>query len=244
MDEQITYGERLFSQKKSKIPYVILYAAVVLLTALVLFYYFFGCAIVNGQSMENTIDDNQRCMLIKRGFSVERGDIITINHPKPEKNGEMLIKRVIAVGGDRVLFVKTPGDYYVDMYICKAGESGFKLAKENYLKEERMNYSGHDSKFGSDYNGVAVPTIDYIPQEEVENVDVTVRNDKKTQMILENSIAVPKDSVYYMGDNRNHSSDSRYYGPCKLEDVTGKVIQISKKGSALEGFLNFMFSMY
>lgn len=243
MDERIAFGDQLLSHKKSKIPYVILYAAVVILTALVLFYFFFGCAIVEGQSMENTITEQARCMLIKRGFSVERGDIITIKHPKPEKKDYMFIKRAIAIGGDKILFVRKDENRYVDLYMCKAGENSFKLVEEPYLKEENMNYAGPNNKFGADVNGKIVPTV-AISREKLEAIDITVRNpDQTTKQILENVITVPKDHIYYMGDNRNHSSDSRYYGTCKMSDVSGKVIQIAKKGSMLEDFLNFMFSM-
>lgn len=37
-------------------------------------------------------------------------------------------------------------------------------------------------------------------------------------------IIVPEDCIYVLGDNRNHSNDSRAFGPVKLSDVKGKVI--------------------
>ncbi|MDE7464115.1 MAG: signal peptidase I [Clostridiales bacterium] len=242
MNDELAFGELLLSEKKSKIPYILLYAVIAVLVVLVFFYYFFGCAIVEGQSMESTLETSQRCLLIKHGFTVERGNIVTINHPKPEKDGEMLIKRVIALGGDRILFVRSQNNKNVDLYICKSGEHRFTLSTEKYVAE-RMNYSGTDSKFGYDVNGTIVPTTAYRSQAELESLDIDSADlDTADKLILDGIITVPDDCIYYMGDNRNHSSDSRYYGPCKESDITGKVIAISKKGSALEDFLNFIFS--
>ena len=37
-------------------------------------------------------------------------------------------------------------------------------------------------------------------------------------------IRIPEGYVFCMGDNRNHSSDSRYIGPVPLDHVLGRVI--------------------
>ena len=243
MDE-VTFDEPLIGKKKSNMPFILLCAVVVVLIALIFFYLFYGCAIVDGQSMENTLKNGQRCLLQKRGYTIERGDIVTLEHPNPKEKGKMLIKRVIALGGDKILYVLNEGNKYVDMYICRSGEINFKLANEKYLKEERMTYADKDSKF-IDMNGNAVPVIMHRSQEVIESIDVTDEHaDYNTRLILDGAITVPDGYIYYMGDNRNHSSDARYYGPCKSSAVSGKIVEIAEKGGVLEGFLNFMFTTF
>ena len=39
-------------------------------------------------------------------------------------------------------------------------------------------------------------------------------------------VTIPKDSVFVMGDNRDHSYDSRYWGFVKLQEVKGKAFII------------------
>lgn len=41
-----------------------------------------------------------------------------------------------------------------------------------------------------------------------------------------NPVVVPKDHLLVLGDNRNNSSDSRYYGFVPIEEVSGKALKV------------------
>ncbi len=237
MDSALAFGELLFTKKNSKLPYIIIICFIVLLTALIIFYCFFGCIVVTGHSMEKTINDKQRTLILKTAFDIERGDVVTIEHP--EKEDEMLIKRVIALSGDKVLFVRTANNRYIDMYICKKGDKHFKLKTEKYIAEQ-MQYNS--DKF-IDKKGNAVPTSAYYEREFIENIDISATDQTTvTSMILGCAISIPDNHFYYLGDNRNFSSDSRYYGTSNIDKITGKVIKIIERGSALDNFIQFMFA--
>ncbi|MEW6615733.1 MAG: signal peptidase I [Thermodesulfobacteriota bacterium] len=52
-------------------------------------------------------------------------------------------------------------------------------------------------------------------------------------------VVVPRDSLFVMGDNRDHSYDSRYWGFVKLEDVKGKAFIIYWSWDRLESSLRW-----
>jgi signal peptidase I len=80
----------------------------------------FGTADVNGTSMLPTLQ-NGDFLFMQRTKNVSRGDIIAVYSDKLD---EMLIKRVIAVGGDHIV-LNGDGVYVND-----------KLVKEDYIKDQ------------------------------------------------------------------------------------------------------------
>lgn len=54
-------------------------------------------------------------------------------------------------------------------------------------------------------------------------------------------IEVQEDQIFYLGDNRMDSSDSRVYGPCLIKDVKGVVAEWSYKCETLNYVIQKLF---
>ncbi len=88
---------------KHKYAFLLFYTAV--LTGYVVFSYFFRPVVVSGSSMLPTLYNNET-VYIKRitdKSEIKRGDIVVFY--SPVNPGELLIKRVIAIPGDKVAIV-------------------------------------------------------------------------------------------------------------------------------------------
>ena len=65
-----------------------------------IFTFIFKVSVVNGDSMKNTLHSGDRLIITARDFNIERGDIVIISQPNAYE--KVLVKRVIAVGGQTV----------------------------------------------------------------------------------------------------------------------------------------------
>lgn len=118
------------------------------------------------------------------------GDILVISGEKA--NGDWLIKRAIAFGGDTV---KIEGGY---VFIKKAGETEFtKLENEPYLA----------------------------------NNGITFWNDVRAS-----GWEIEEGQIFYLGDNRTNSSDSRVYGTCDRSQIVGVVSDFAVKMKGVNKF--------
>ena len=139
---------------------------------LILFTFFFRTMKVDGESMMNTLHDDDKIFVSKWNYTPTDGDVVTIvkgqNYDKP------IVKRVIATEGQSLKIDFSDGSVYVD---------GKKL-NEYYIKEKMWL------------------------QEDGEIPDV-----------------IPAGYSFVMGDNRNHSADSRSkaIGLIDNKDIIGKV---------------------
>lgn len=162
------------AKEKESYLYILLQAMVFVLTmGLLVFTFGIRVMAVDGDSMLPTLQERQSLILQRVGYTVEPGDIVVLAKPS-FREGAPIVKRVIAVGGQRVEIDYTANTVSVD---------GKTLA-EPYILEPMQAI--------------------YPPQ----------------------NILVPPGAIFVLGDNRNHSGDSRdpALGVVDTRYVMGEVI--------------------
>lgn len=106
------------------------------LAMLLLNLFVFRSITVDGESMNNTLQDKDRVISTNFFYTPQRGDIVVLQADKIQNQrtgtfGEPIIKRVIALAGDTIKFDFSERK----VYLRKAGEQEFKLLDEDYIAE-------------------------------------------------------------------------------------------------------------
>jgi len=123
---------------------------------------------------------------------IQRGDIIVFRYPLNIK--EDYIKRVIGLPGDRIHIV----DKQVYINGVKVDEP-YKFHKTAYIDSYRDNFPSAPG-----------------PQLRPEAIEMLENH------VANGELVVPPAHYFAMGDNRDHSDDSRYWGFVPRENITGK----------------------
>jgi len=126
----------------------------------------------------------------------KRGDIIVFRYPMDISQN--YVKRVMGVPGDRIKVV--------DKVVYLNG----KPLKEPYAQHIFPNLEPYRDNFPSEPRG---PVYDRARQMLAENVQ-------------NGELVVPPESYFAMGDNRDNSLDSRYWGFVPRENIIGKPLLI------------------
>lgn len=167
----------------------------------------------------NNYDDysTKDYVYINRFSSFSHGDIIVINNPEETEN-KTVIKRVIAMEGDKISVVRNVNSYYV--YIIKNGETTYRVLKEPYLASASMEqtYLNFEKLSSKNLSGGEFSTIDGIK-----------------------FLTIKEGYVFYLGDNRNDSKDCSYYGPIQKSKVVGKVDIIVYEN---KNHISYIFNYY
>ena len=129
----------------------------------------------------------------------ERGDVVVFRFPKnPEVD---YIKRLVGIPGDRVAY------YDKKVYI------NGKLARQVLLGQY------HGVGQGENMSGASHITENLAGKEH----DILIINGQPT---VEGVFVVPKGHYFMMGDNRDNSNDSRYWGFVPEQNLVGKAFFI------------------
>lgn len=100
--EKYSHIDNSKSQSRLKWLNIFLIVIIILLSAaLIIFSTLLTTITVDGKSMFPTLVDGDRLVLLKKGYSLERGDLIVF-----KREGRNNVKRVIAIEGDVIKFDK------------------------------------------------------------------------------------------------------------------------------------------
>ncbi len=127
---------------------------------------------------------------------VKRGDIIVFRYPVDIK--QTFVKRCMGVPGDRIRIVDK------QVYLNGAAlVEPYKVHKHDYIAPYADNFPGEP------YGPVDDRALDMLQNH-----------------VVNGEVVVPPNSYFAMGDNRDNSSDSRYWGFVPRENIIGKPLII------------------
>ncbi|MDR0850842.1 MAG: signal peptidase I [Christensenellaceae bacterium] len=198
------------NQSKKKMPwYAVLLAVVFCIAAFILlcysvFTFIFVRTEVVGVSMQPTYNINltigtdyenspyKDIVYVNRFNKGGHEDIVVIKQTATRN----IIKRIVAVEGDKIDILKDPSDNLYYVYIQYAGQGEFIKQDEPYINSRL----------------------------EMQFVYTEWQSYKLNNGIPSSSpLTVPEGHVFVMGDNRAHSEDSINLGPIKRSDIEGTV---------------------
>ena len=138
---------------------------------------------------------------------VNRGEVIVFVYPKDESKD--FIKRVVAIGGDTVAMRS-------DVVVING-----KPIKRRKLPHD-CSYSPRDEN--GMVSGEPIPCVAYV--EQLGGVTYRTLHNLNSPPMYHRAEKVPMGHVFVMGDNRENSHDSRYWGTVPYSHIKGKAMII------------------
>lgn len=140
----------------------------------------------------------------------QRGDVMVFKYPKDPSLD--YIKRVVGVPGDKIV--------YKNKRLSINGKEVSYEPLPDYLDEEHLSYS---KQYLESLTGVPHKILnDERAPAYVQNPDAFPKRDLCTYNVEGFACTVPSGHYFMMGDNRDNSLDSRYWGFVPDQNIVGK----------------------
>ncbi|MBU9490901.1 signal peptidase I [Burkholderia multivorans] len=164
---------------------------------------------------------------ITQGSPLARGDVVVFRYPKDESVD--YIKRVIGLPGDTVA--------YQDKQLTINGQPVPETPLPHYFDDERQNYAKQfEETIGNKKN--AILNNPAVPPFVMGAYDYPYR-DNCTYNSRGVICKVPPGHYFMMGDNRDNSADSRYWGFVPDKNIVGRAFFIWMNFSDLKRIGSF-----
>ncbi len=152
---------------------------------------------------------------ITQGHAPQRGDVMVFRYPpKPSLD---YIKRVVGLPGDEVA--------YLNKQLTINGQAVSKAAMPSFLEEDSMQYR---TEFEEELGGKKHRLLNYEsnPAGVFPELQGFARQAACSYSVEGIRCKVPAGTYFMMGDNRDNSQDSRYWGFVPEENIVGKAFLI------------------
>jgi signal peptidase I len=147
---------------------------------------------------------------ITEGDTPKRGDVAVFRYPKDESKD--YIKRVIGLPGDHI-------SYYNRSLKINGKPLDFKFEHRYWGLGDRHGQAGHE---GCDRLNAKCDVF----IEKSGGNGYTVMTNPDVRYAIDGDYVVPEGHFFVMGDNRDHSNDSRFWGYVPENNLVGKAIMI------------------
>ena len=166
---------------------------------------------VNASVVSETDEDHCDIVYYKQDKNYQNNDMVIISNKNQnyvdDKDVRYLIKRVIACPGQTLKVYVTSKDgtkYYYDIMVTNGKDNIDINASDPYIKEDMVFTYTEVISLGSMFEMYKTIFSSLVATGTFE-------------------MQIPNSSYFVMGDNRNNSEDSRYFGVVAYEDISGSV---------------------